>query len=120
MDEMILMRTGGGVLLRTGPPKSRRTSLPPLLLSLRHEHISGGTVTACLHTYTDFWGADIESFNVVNVEECAMRCKARSGCKSITYHATDKYCWLKRKEFGENGKSDHSSVHSLNIACVKG
>ena len=77
-------------------------------------------MSGCLHYYTDFWGADILDFVAVNVEECAMRCKSRSDCKSITFRSADRNCWLKRKEFGENGKSDHTTVHSLNIACVKG
>ncbi|KAL5253738.1 hypothetical protein ACHWQZ_G013495 [Mnemiopsis leidyi] len=85
-----------------------------------HSHNYGRTVSGCLHYYTDFMGADILEFVAVNVEECAMRCKTQTGCKSITFRTTDRRCWLKTKEFGDNGKSDHGTAHSLNIACVEG
>ena len=80
----------------------------------------GGSVDSCVHRNTDFWGADITSLTVKNLEECAGRCLAEPRCKSVTHRPSDQMCWLKYKVEGQNGPSGHSSVQSLRADCLIG
>merc|ERR1711971_1145659 len=64
----------------------------------------------CKRAGTDFWGADIRSFQATSFEDCAMACAKEPGCKSITTRNSDNNCWLKNKNGGQTGPSLNGAV----------